>query len=600
MARFAPKLHWAGGEVALQASCRRLNKRGSSLFSQSRYPLAIVAGLLLAASFPNFNIAGLAWIAPGLMLAAALGGTGKQHFRLGFVAGFAFWLASLYWLLNIPVKGYPILGWVALAAYNAMFQALWVWGCWKCFSFEAPISALANQSPLNPEPARSELTTPILHPPSSIHAFASTPRLQRLRWSLLCAALWVALEMIRCRFLSGFPWNLLGSSQFQMTPLLQISAVTGVYGVSFLIVWTSVSLLCAGVMLCSRRRNEPTVSAQPQPFRAPAHIGGYDTFLPLLAVAIVFATGYYRIVHAPETTRSIRLTSIQPSIPQTMIWDSSANDKRFAELFALTERALSNRTDALLWPEAALPELNEASFLALTNLAAQHKLWFIFGADDVVLRPGATNDQDIIYFNGAWMLSPRGLIADNYHKRRLVIFGEYIPLVDWLPFIKWFTPITGGFASGTNAAQFHLRDLGVRAAPLICFEDCFPHGAREHVNEDTDLLINLTNDGWFGEGAEQWQHLGNAVFRAIENGVPLVRSCNNGVTCWVDPQGRIRDVFRDPRDSAYGAGFTTFTVPLATAPHPSTFYNRHGDVFGWACVVIAGLAVASSRFRRKG
>ncbi len=561
---------------------------------QFRYPLAIGAGLLLAAAFPNFNIAGLAWVAPGLMLAAALGGTGKQSFRVGFVAGFAFWLASLYWLLLIPVTGFPILGWVALAAYNAVFTATWVWLCRKCFPHGATGSDPASLTMSNPQPAGSETGAPFVSR-FPLSAFRFSSRLSRLRWSLLCAALWVALEMIRCRFLSGFPWSLLGSSQFQMTPLLQISSFTGVYGVSFLIVWTSVSLFCAGVMLCK----EADSLNQLQPFRPPPHVGGYEVFLPLLAVALVFATGYYRITHAPETTRSIRLTSIQPSIPQTMIWDSKSNEQRFAGLLALTERALSNRTDALLWPEAALPELNDASFTALTNLAAQHQLWFIFGADDVVLRPGATNDTDVIYFNGAWMLSPRGLIADNYHKRRLVIFGEYIPLVDWLPFIKWFTPITGGFASGTNATQFHLRDLGVRAAPLICFEDCFPHGAREHVTDDTDLIINLTNDGWFGEGAEQWQHVANAVFRAIENGVPLVRSCNNGLTCWVDPQGRIRDPFRDERGTIYGPGFATFTVPLAATPHQATFYNRHGDVFGWACVVLSAMAVASRAFQRK-
>ena len=561
-----------------------MSKLRSILWSQARCLTAIGAGLLLAAAFPNFNIAGLAWVAPGLMLAAALGGNGKQGFRLGFVAGFTFWLASLYWLLLIPVTGFPILGWVALAAYNAVFQALWVWLSWKCFP-RSPRSSRREEAPSESEHAIRNTQQSSQSLFTSAATMQVTPRLSRLHWSLLCAALWVTLEMIRCRFLSGFPWSLLGSSQFQMTPLLQISSITGVYGVTFLIVWTSVSLFCAGVMLLRPKSNRSTLAA--------------EVCVPLLAVAIVFATGYYRITHAPETTRSIRLTSIQPSIPQTMIWDGSANDQRFADLLALSERALSKQTDALLWPEAALPELNDASFTAITNLAAQHKLWFIFGADDVVLRPGATNDTDVIYFNGAWMLSPRGLIADNYHKRRLVIFGEYIPLVDWLPFIKWFTPITGGFASGTNATQFHLRDLGVNAAPLICFEDSFPHGAREHVNDDTDLMINLTNDGWFGEGAEQWQHLANAVFRAIENGVPLVRSCNNGLTCWVDPQGRIREPFRDERGTIYGPGFATFTVPLAETPHQSTFYNRHGDVFGWACVVLSAMAVASRTIRRK-
>jgi len=575
-----------------------LSKPGSTSLSRLRYPLAIGAGLLLAAAFPNLNIAGLAWIAPGLMLAAALGGTGKQSFRVGFVAGFAFWLASLYWLLLIPVTGYPILAWVALAAYNAVFQAIWVWLCWKCFPSSSR-SSRREEAPSDPAHASRithQFDQSLL---TSAATMQDTTRLSRLRWSLLCAALWVALEMIRCRFLSGFPWSLLGSSQFQMTPLLQISSITGVYGVSFLIVWTSVSLFSAVGMLCSRRGKEADSLNQITLLRPPRHVGGYEVFVPLLAVAIVFATGYYHITHTPETTRSIRLTSIQPSIPQTDIWNPAENDKRFNQLLALTERALSNQTDVLLWPEAALPELNDVSFAAITNLAALHKVWFIFGADDVVLRPGATNNHDVIYFNGAWMLSPRGLITDNYHKRRLVIFGEYIPLVDWLPFIKWFTPITGGFASGTNATQFHLRDLDVRTAPLICFEDCFPHGAREHVNDDTDLMINLTNDGWFGEGAEQWQHLANAVFRAVENGVPLVRSCNNGVTCWVDPQGRIRDPFRDEHGTIYGPGFATFTVPLSPTPHQPTFYNRQGDVFGWACVALASLAVASRTIRRR-
>jgi len=565
--------------------------------AQVRYLVAIVAGLLLAAAFPNFFIAGFAWVAPGLMLATALGQRGPECFRLGYVAGLAFWLASLYWLLLIPVTGFPILGWLALAAYNALFQGTWVWLCWKCFPRSddsqppAPRPSKEGSSAQGSVPLLEGVrggcsqSDSILYPPPSILAFAATSRLARIRWALLCAALWVALEMIRCRLFSGFPWSLLGTSQFQMTPLIQISAFTGVYGVSFLVAWTSVSLFCAATLLLRPNTSRSTFAA--------------ETCLPLLAVAVVFATGYYRITHAPETTRSIRLTSIQPSIPQTMIWNAGANDQRFAELLALTERALSNRTDVLLWPEAALPELNNASFAALTNLAAQHRLWFIFGADDVQLRPGATTENDVIFFNAAWLLSPRGLIADTYHKRRLVIFGEYIPLADWLPFIKWFTPITSGFNAGRTPTQFPLRDLGVTATPLICFEDCFPHGVRDHVNDDTDLLVNLTNDGWFGDSAEQWQHAANATFRAVENGLPLVRSCNNGLTVWIDEFGRLREIFRDERGTIYGPGFATFTIPLGATPHSRTFYNRHGDVFGWACVAIASLAVASRSIRRK-
>jgi len=526
-----------------------------------KWILAAATGLLLALAFPGANISGFAWIAPGLMLAAALETSGGESFRVGYVAGLAFWLSSLHWLLFIPVTGFPILGWLALSAFLALFQGVWVWLCWKCF-------------PINSGRATNSLPT-----------FIQASRFQRLNWGLLCAALWVALEMVRSRFLSGFPWSLLGVSQFQMTPLLQISAFTGVYGVSFLVVWTSISLLCTGLLMLRAPSSRTMLFGEVIP--------------PLLIVSLVFATGYYQMTHAPEPERLVRLTTIQPSIPQTMIWDSTANEERFAELLALSETALtSNQTDALLWPEAALPELSQNSFRELTNLAGSHSTWFIFGADDVQYRPGATNEDDLIFFNAAWLLNPKGEMVDYYHKRRLVIFGEYIPLVRWLPFLKWFTPIGGGFEAGTNTTQFAFGDPTTVAAPLICFEDCFPHGVREHVTEQTDLLVNLTNDGWFGEGAEQWQHAANAVFRAIENGLPMVRSCNNGLTCWIDQQGRIREIFRDENGTIYGKGFTSFTIPIPSPSRLSTFYTRRGDVFGWSCVVIAAWALLSRKLRR--
>jgi apolipoprotein N-acyltransferase len=159
--------------------------------------------------------------------------------------------------------------------------------------------------------------------------------------------------------------------------------------------------------------------------------------------------------------------------------------------------------------------------------------------------------------------------------------------------VKWFTPISSGFTPGDKVVPFELSNLKAKVTTLICFEDMFPHLARGYVEADTDFLVNLTNDGWFGESAEQWQHAAGAVFRAVENGLPLARCCNNGLTCWVDSRGRIREIFRDENGSVYGAGFMTARIPVL-APGETrtpTFYNRHGDWFGWACVGIAGVAV---------
>jgi apolipoprotein N-acyltransferase len=124
----------------------------------------------------------------------------------------------------------------------------------------------------------------------------------------------------------------------------------------------------------------------------------------------------------------------------------------------------------------------------------------------------------------------------------------------------------------------------------------FPQLARRAVRDDTDFLVNLTNDGWFGQSAEQWQHMAGAVFRAVENGVPLVRCCNNGVTCWIDAHGRVREIFRDNTGSVYGMGTLTIDLPLQS--HAPTFYNRHGDWFGWGCVGIAITLCAARTFRR--
>jgi len=545
----------------------------TELFIRSGYLLAICAGLLLAAAFPKFGVAGFAWVAPALMLLAAQGKKSGDAFRAGYVGGLAFWLASLYWLLLIPVAGFPIIGWFALSAFVALYFGIWTW-------------LLAGKIGVG-------------------------SWMQRNLWSLAGAAVWVALEMIRARFLGGFPWNLLGTSQYQLTPLIQIASVAGVYGVSFLVVWSSLSLFSAVRAIFSR----PDSRFAWQP----------EVLLPMLVVAILFALGSFQMrTQTTVNSTPLRITLIQPSVPQSMIWDSGANSNRFQQLMALSETALTNKTDLLIWPEAALPDFDQASFEAITNLVRKHHVWMIFNADHNLMRNDAKSPNDIDSFNSAFWFGPDGSFLDVYHKRKLVIFGEYIPLVRWLPFVKWFTPITGGYEAGDKPGAFQLGGLNetvgelfdgvtnlislgsrgrptrriVNAAPLICFEDMFPQTTRDSVQSDTDFLVNLTNDGWFGEGAEQWQQAAAGVFRAVENGVPLVRCCNNGVTCWIDAHGAVRQIFKDKTGGIYGVGALTFELPLADEKRVPTIYNRHGDRFGWGCVAITILLLLKTALIR--
>jgi apolipoprotein N-acyltransferase len=577
------------------------------LFIRSGYLAAAGAGLLLATAFPKPGVAGLAWVAPALMLACTWGKSGSDSFRIGYVAGLSFWLAVLYWLLLMPVTGLPILAWIALAGYLAFYPATWVW--------------LMSRN--NSRTALSESWS------------------RRLLWSLTGAAVWVALEIIRARLFGGFTWNALGVSQYHLIPLIQIAAITGLYGVSFLMVWVSLALFSAVWMIL----RHPTLR----------FIWQAEIMPPLVVVVVLFGIGYAKINGAIPPAPTVRITLIQPSVPQTLIWDEKENANRFSQLLQLSENALeesegrvprvpdfTNKTnsetsadqngtritrpsDLLIWPESAVPELRAANYIAITNLVRIHHLWLIFNAEDVVPRPNDTNEFDNEVFNAAFLFDPYGNFAGVYHKQALVIFGEYIPLVRWLPIVKWFTPITDGFAEGNSPAQFEIKWWGedggrlprprepqieldngssepsphktATTSPLICYEDTFAPLARKAASSDTDFLVNLTNDGWFGESAEQWQHLASAVFRGVENGIPIVRCANNGVTCWIDAHGRIRNIFKDKSGTVYGMGATTMDLPLQN--HAQTFYNRHGDWFGWGCVGISLIILAIKVFETR-
>ena len=537
----------------------------TELFWRSGYLVALVAGLLLAGAFPNFSIAGFAWVAPALMLLAARGKTGADRLRTGYVAGLAFWLASLAWLLKMPVTGFPILGWISLAAYLALYPAAWVW---LVSNFKFQTSSWAGRS----------------------------------LWTLAGAAAWVALEFLRGWLFTGFPWNYLGVSQFKLVPLIQLAAFTGVHGVSFLVVWFSLALFSAGQMV----------------FRQPTRrfVWQAEMVVPLTVVAFCYVGGFFWMHREAPPERSIRVTTIQPSVPQTLIWSAGADARRFAELLSLSQRALTNKTDLLLWPESAVPPVDDATYQVINQFARSNQVWLVLNADDVGILPRATN-----YFNAAFLIGPDGRWRQSYHKRRLVIFGEYVPLANRLPFLKWFTPITGGWTPGDRAVQFEIRTAGadaadqvitligtnetaapperrtITASPLICFEDIFPRLGREAADDDTDFLINLTNDGWFGESSEQWQHAAAAVFRAVENNLPLIRCANNGVTCLVDSHGRVRRLFADPAGNVHGRGSMTAEIPLAAGRAP-TYYHRHGDWFAWSCVGLTFISLLRW-FRRR-
>jgi apolipoprotein N-acyltransferase len=539
---------------------------------RSRYLVAAIGGLLLTLAYPKIALSGFAWIAPGAMIAAATGRRGGEVFRIGYVAGLVHYLSLLYWLLLIPFRwrGLPLapaLGWLALSGFLALFPAAWVW-------------LVASRAGCSEDRVDPDSEGVLWVRVRALRGLLARSWLQRTIWAIWGAAAWVAFEMVLARVFGGFPWALLGISQYRMVPLIQITSVTGVYGVSFLVVWVSLTLVSAGVMVVWR------------PTSRSLWVG--EVFLPLVVIAVLFHMGLRQIQTDTPPARSIRVLLVQPSIPQTLIWNPGQDTNRFQELVRYSDQALTNKADLLVWPESALPKMlryDQDTFDSIAKLARRRHVWLIVGSDDAEPRRSGGNPDATDYFNSSFLVSPEGKLVQRYIKRNLVIFGEYVPLQHWLPFLGYFTPTQGGFTPGAGPAAFQLAGLDVETSVLICFEDIFPQLARSHFKPETDFLVNITNDGWFGHSAAQWQHAISGLFRAVENQVPLIRCCNNGLTCWIDRRGRLRQILRDDNGTVYGMGSMIVEIPVHETgqTHPLTFYTRNGDLFGWGCVGVTGL-----------
>lgn len=320
--------------------------------------------------------------------------------------------------------------------------------------------------------------------------------------------------------------------------------------------------------------------------------------LPLTVLGCVTAYGWIKLSQPESAGPTLKVALVQPNIPQTAIWNPNERTNRFRKLVELSEQALASKPDLLVWPESALPNLltrfNPTAYHAITNLVLKHRVWMILGANDAQTRKNGRDPGKVDFFISGFLVDPSGQLVGKYHKRQLVMFGEYMPLSRWLPFLNSLRANQGGFTRGQGPVPFILTEHQAKISVLICSEDVFPHLVREYVEADTDFLLNLTNDGWFGESAVQWQHAIDALFRAIENGVPLVRCTNNGLTCWIDARGRMHEVQFAGSRNVYSAGFKIVQIPLRPKGQDGrmTFYQRYGDWFGWSCVGWTGIMLA--------
>jgi apolipoprotein N-acyltransferase len=387
---------------------------------------------------------------------------------------------------------------------------------------------------------------------------------------LLSPLAWVATEILRTHTFFSFPWCLLGYSQHRNLPFVQIASVTAVYGVSFLLVLIS-ALLAYGLTV-----------ERPGPRRAAG--------LALLAVvASVWVHGAWVLSRPVPETGRIRVGLVQGGILQAEKWTPESAWANIERHLELTRKAAGQGARLVVWPESAVPfyfDLAPDLARKLRELVQERGISLIFGNDDREEDASGTR-----VFVGAKMLDPGGAVVLRYHKIHLVPFGEYVPLRPLFTLggrvaaklVQQVADFTPGTDYAVGAADGH------RLGGFICYEAIFPELVRKFTARGADLLVNMTNDAWYGRTSAPYQHMAMAAFRAVENGKYLVRAANTGITAVVDPRGRVLEA-----TSLFEPTVLVRDVPIVPG---RTFYSRHGDVFAWACLG-ATVALTAATIRR--
>ncbi len=500
--------------------------------SSAELCLVISSALLLILAFPDFELWPLAWI--GLvpfLLVVARPLKARRALLLGWLWGAVFFYGSCWWLT------YPMTHFAKISRWLA-FPLLLI-----------PIVLVAVF------PALFSLCLSRLVARFGFAAMLTAP------------LLWVSFEWSRYA-VTGQLWNALGYSQAFHSFLIQPARWGSVYAVSFLIVAVNTALVFS-LMRFTKRRVAVSISV--------------IAFILLTLYANSAGTRGERLMTAP----SAALIVVQPDVPMQG-GDDAALLQRHLELSLEGLRAAPldpTVSRLVIWPESPMnftyssdPHLQEV----VSNLARSNHTSVLLNS----LELGSNGDE----FNSAVMSNEEGRIVARYDKIRLMPFGEYVPLPQWLPGASSVRGIVGDFTPGSS---YTLMPLGAfRVGVFICIEAAYPSVARSFANEGADVLINISNDGYLGPTPVRRQHLSNAVFRAVENNRDLARVTNNGITAQIDSNGRIWDstVTTQPAVRVWLVG---------SSGKGKTFYTKYGDIFVYACALISlGLISATFRTRR--
>ena len=492
--------------------------------------LAILSGVLIALSFPSPGFSLLAWFALIPLLIALEGASPRTAFRIGFSCGLVAYIAILYWI-NIVITRYGHLPWaisiplyIMLAAWLAMF-----------YGIAALVARFGEQAGF-----KTAFTLPVA---------------------------WVACDFIRSFVLTGFPWAMLGHSQFRTLTLIQIADISGVYGITLLIVLANVVFY--------------------RLLRANSGVGvPYPAKSALVLFIALIATLFYGFNRLNETeslaTKPLKVALIQGNIRQDVKWSPAFRDQTIAIYQRLTRETGKENPDLVIWPESAVPFFFQDHPLEserVRELAREMRAYLLFGSPAHELRNG-----NPVFLNSAFVIAPHGETIARGDKIHLVPFGEYVPLGRYFPFISKLVVGIGDFSPGEHATPLNIGQT--QAGLLVCYEAIFPELARDYVRNGARVLVNITNDAWFGNSSAPYQHLSIAAFRAVENRTPLLRAANTGITAIIDQNGHIRTM-----TALFEEAYKTGEISPGSA---DSLYLRIGDYPAWFCVALmTGISLLS-------
>jgi apolipoprotein N-acyltransferase len=479
--------------------------------------LAAATGILLFLSFPKYGSGFLAWIALiPLFWAMKEVVSIRQGLLLGFIAGLVCHIGLIYWITYVIVNyGYlpiylGIILMLLLACYLSLYTALFAVG---------------------------------------IIFFR-----QKIALSFAAPVLWICLEYCKSYLLTGFPWENLGYSQYLNKYLVQFADVSGVFGLSFLIVLVNVTLF----EVLAKKSKKKLISAA--------------VVILIIAGVLIYGVSRSRQIDAVlENAAGIEVSIIQGNIDQAIKWNDGFQKETINIYEQLSVQNMPAKEGLVVWPETAVPfNYQDANQLQkqVRDISLKTKSWFIFGSTSYENSKNDTN-----YYNSAYLLSPAGEIKGKYNKVHLVPYGEYVPLRNVFPFINKLTGGMGDFSAGTGYYPLTMdnKKIGI----LICYEGILPFAARTYKKKGAELLVNITNDAWFGATSAPFQHFSMAVFRAVETRLYLVRAANTGISAIINPKGEIV-----ARTYIFEKAAITENVKYSNI---QTIYAKYGDALVIVC-----------------